>query len=61
MKADADGNYRYSTDVPGKYPGCPLHIHVKAFAAGYKPRTAQLYLRSGEKQAVFDIVLAPLK
>jgi protocatechuate 3,4-dioxygenase beta subunit len=61
MKADADGNYRYTTDVPGKYPGRPLHIHVKAFAAGYKPLTAQLYLRGGEKQVVFDIVLAPLK
>lgn len=61
MKADADGNYRYSTDVPGKYPGRPLHIHVKAFADGYKALTTQLYLRGGEKQVVFDIVLPPMR
>jgi protocatechuate 3,4-dioxygenase beta subunit len=61
LKANADGTYRYSTDVPGKYPGRPLHIHVKAFADGYKPLTTQLYLRGGEKQVVYDIVLAPLK
>ena len=61
LKVNADGTYRYATDVPGKYPGRPPHIHVKAFMAGYKPLTTQLYLRGGEKQAVLDIVLEPLK
>lgn len=61
MKVNADGTYRYTTDYPGKYPGRPPHIHVKAIATGYKPLTTQLYLRGGEKQAVFDIVLEPPK
>lgn len=61
MKVNADGAYRYTTDFPGKYPGRPPHIHVKAFAPGYTPLTTQFYLRGGEKRAVFDIVLAPLK
>jgi len=57
----ADGTYSYTTDLPGKYPWRPLHIHIKAFASGYRPLTTQLYFRSGEKKIVFDIVLAPLK
>lgn len=61
LTANADGTYRYTTDFPGKYPWRPLHIHIKAFAAGYMPLTTQLYLRGGEKQIVYDIVLAPLK
>lgn len=61
MKVNADGTYRYETDFPGKYPWRPLHIHVKAFAPGYRPLTTQLYLRGGETRATFDIVLAPVK
>ena len=61
MTVNADGTYKYSTDFPGKYPWRRLHIHIKAFATGYKPLTTQLYLRGGEKQLVNDIVLAPLK
>jgi protocatechuate 3,4-dioxygenase beta subunit len=61
MNVKADGTYRYTTDFPGKYPWRPLHIHVKAFATGYRPLTTQIYLRGGEKEIVSDIVLAPLK
>lgn len=61
MKVSADGSYLYTTDFPGKYPGRALHIHVKAAAKGYRPLTTQFYLRGGEKEAAFDIVLAPLK
>lgn len=57
----ADGTYSYTTDIPGKYPWRPLHIHIKAFASGYRPLTTQLYFRSGEKKIVFDIVLGPQK
>jgi protocatechuate 3,4-dioxygenase beta subunit len=60
-KGDSAGAYRLSTDYPGKYPGRPQHIHFKTFAPGYRPLTTQLYLRGGEKEVVFDIVLAPLK
>jgi protocatechuate 3,4-dioxygenase beta subunit len=61
MNVNADGTYRYTTDFPGKYPWRPLHIHVKASAAGYQPLTTQVYLRGAEKEIVSDIVLAPLK
>jgi len=61
MNVNADGTYRYTTDFPGKYPWRPLHIHVKASAAGYRPLTTQVYLRGAEKEIVSDIVLAPLK
>ena len=61
MTVNADGTYGYTTDFPGKYPWRRLHIHVKASAAGYGTLTTQLYLRGGEKQVVFDIVLAPQK
>lgn len=61
VKARTDGTYRFSTNVPGKYPGRPPHIHFKAFAPGYRPLTTQLYLRGTEKEIGFDIVLVPLK
>ncbi len=57
----ADGTYRFSTDFPGVYPGRPPHIHFKAFAPGHRPLTTQLYLRGGEKEADFDIVLVPVR
>ncbi len=56
---DADGAYRFVTDFPGVYPGRPPHIHFKAEAPGYRALTTQLYLRGGEAEVVFDIVLAP--
>jgi protocatechuate 3,4-dioxygenase beta subunit len=61
MKAGPEGTYRFTTDLPGKYGWRRLHIHFKATAPGYRPLTTQLYLRGGEKEVVFDIVLAPLK
>jgi protocatechuate 3,4-dioxygenase beta subunit len=54
-----DGAYRFSTDFPGIYPGRPPHIHFKAAAPGYRPLTTQMYLRGGESEAEFDIVLVP--
>ena len=56
-----DGSYRFTTDFPGVYPGRPPHIHFKAFAPGYRPLTTQLYLLGGETEAVFDIVLVPVR
>ena len=56
-----DGAYRFSTDFPGVYPGRPPHIHVKAAAPGYRSLTTQLYLRGGESEVEFDIVLVPAK
>ena len=61
QNAGADGTYRISTDFPGVYPGRPPHIHFKAFAPGHRPLTTQLYLRGGETEADFDIVLVPVR
>lgn len=57
--ADPDGTYRFTTDFPGAYPGRPPHIHFKASAPGYRPLTTQLYLRGGEREVSFPIVLVP--
>lgn len=54
-----DGSYRFVTDFPGVYPGRPSHIHFKAKAPGYQSLTTQLYLRSGETEVGFDIILIP--
>jgi len=56
---DSDGNFRFATDFPGLYPGRPAHIHFKASAPGFRSLTTQLYLRGGEQEVSFPIVLAP--
>lgn len=56
---DSKGAYRFVTDFPGSYPGRPPHIHFKAKASGFQSLTTQLYLRSGETEVEFDIVLVP--
>lgn len=58
---DKDGNYEFTTDFPGIYPGRPAHIHFKIKAQGYKPLTTQLYFRRVVREEIFDIVLIPEK
>jgi protocatechuate 3,4-dioxygenase beta subunit len=57
--ASVAGEYAFTTDVPGKYPFRPRHIHFKASAPGYAPLTTQLYLRGGEASVAFDLILSP--
>ena len=59
--ASAGGEYAFTTDLPGKYPFRPRHIHFKASAPGFAPITTQLYLRGGETSVTFDLVLSPSK
>src|SRR4030067_808921 len=59
QNVDSEGGYRFSTDSPGVYPGRPPHIHFKAQAHGHRALTTQLYLRGGEPEVEFDIVLVP--
>lgn len=59
--ASAGGEYAFTTDVPGKYPSRPRHIHFKISAPGFAPLTTQLYLRGGEASVAFDLVLSPSK
>ena len=51
------GTYRFDTDPPPPYAGRPAHIHFKAFAAGYRPLTTQLYPKGGQSAVPFDLVL----
>ena len=51
------GTYRFDTDPPPPYSGRPAHIHFKAFAAGYRPLTTQLYPKGGQSAVLFDLVL----
>lgn len=59
MEADGTGGYRFETDFPGKYPGRPLHIHVKVLAPGHRPLTTQIYPTPGQSRASVDFVLVP--
>ncbi len=54
---DTEGRYRYVTDMPGKYPGRPEHLHVKVSAPGHKPLVTQIYPKPGDKEIPFDFVL----
>src|SRR5207245_9785566 len=53
QRADGTGRYRYETDLPGRYPGRPLHLHVRVTAPGHKPLVTQLYPRP--RQAVMEV------
>ena len=52
------GGYRFETDSPPPYFGRPSHIHFKVFAPDHRPLTTQLYLKGGEREVTFDLVLA---
>ena len=56
---DPAGRFRYVTDMPGKYPGRPVHLHVKVTAAGHKPLVTQIYPKPSENSIPFDFVLQP--
>jgi len=57
QRADAEGRYRYETDVPGRYPGRPLHLHVRVTAPGHRPLVTQLYPKPGQSALEVDFVL----
>jgi protocatechuate 3,4-dioxygenase beta subunit len=56
---DGEGHYRYVTDMPGKYPGRPVHLHVKVTAPGHKVLVTQVYPKPNEKAIAQDFVLQP--
>lgn len=57
--ADAEGRYRFETNLPIAYFGRPPHIHVKVLAPGHRPLTTQLYPKTGQTEIAFDFVLRP--
>ena len=56
---DAQGGFRYVTDMPGRYPGRPVHLHVKVTAPGHRALVTQLYPKAGPREMAFDFVLEP--
>ena len=59
QSSDREGRFRYVTDMPGKYPGRPPHLHVKVTAPGHKQLVTQIYPKPNENSIVFDFVLQP--
>ena len=57
QRADGDGRYRYETDFPGRYPGRPLHVHVRVTAPGHRALITQLYPTQGQTSLAVDLVL----
>jgi protocatechuate 3,4-dioxygenase beta subunit len=39
----ADGTWRFHTVMPGRYPGRPLHLHMKFWVGGVERLTTQVY------------------
>ena len=59
MRSAGTGQYRFETDFPRRYFGRPPHIHLKVVAPAHRPLTTQLYLRPGQTEVTFDLVLVP--
>jgi protocatechuate 3,4-dioxygenase beta subunit len=57
--SDREGRFRYVTDMPGKYPGRPPHLHIKVTAPGHKQLVTQIYPKPTENSINFDFVLTP--
>lgn len=55
--ADPSGRYRYETSPPGRYPGRPIHLHVRITAPGYRTLVTQLYPKPGDTTLAVDFVL----
>ena len=53
--SDESGHYRFVTVVPGLYPGCTRHIHVKVQAPNGPVLTTQLYF-PGEPRNASDSI-----
>lgn len=59
QRASADGSYQYTTDFPGRYPGRPLHVHVRVTAPGHHTLVTQVYPQQAQTALSVDLVLAP--
>lgn len=53
------GTYQFETDFPAPYYSRPPHIHIKVSAKGFQTLVTQHYLKQGDKQAIFDLILTP--
>ena len=54
---DSNGRFRYVTDLPGKYPGRPVYLHVKVSAPGHRTLVTQIYPKPSQNSIAFDFIL----
>ncbi len=57
LESAADGSYRFTTIVPGLYPGRTEHVHVKVTPPGGSTLTTQLYfpgVTRNEEDGIYD-------
>jgi protocatechuate 3,4-dioxygenase beta subunit len=59
QQASADGQYHYTTDFPGRYPGRPPHLHVRVTAPGHRTLVTQVYPQQAQTDLSVDLVLVP--
>jgi protocatechuate 3,4-dioxygenase beta subunit len=58
---DRAGAYRFESDPPPPIEGRPPHIHLRVSAKGYRTLVTQFYPVTGSIEAVFDVVLVPVR
>ena len=65
MRTDENGEYAFSTVLPGTYGSRPRHIHYVVHAPGSKPLITQLYFdgdpRLGDDSLVRESLVRPLE
>jgi len=59
QQASVDGQYHYTTDFPGRYPGRPPHLHVRVTAPGHRTLVTQVYPQQAQTALSVDLVLVP--
>jgi protocatechuate 3,4-dioxygenase beta subunit len=52
-----EGQYQYTTDTPGRYPGRPPHLHVRITAPGHRTLVTQVYPKPTETHMTMDFIL----
>jgi len=58
---DANGQWSFHTIIPGKYPGRPLHIHLKVWVGRAEKLTTQIYFDGQpDNQGVPSDLIIPL-
>lgn len=59
--SDGQGAYRFESFPPPSYVGRPPHIHIRVTATGFQELVTQHYPVAGQKRAILDLVLKPVR
>lgn len=57
QQAGSAGQYQYTTDFPGSYPGRPPHLHVRITAPRHRTLVTQVYPQPHQTALSLDFVL----